>query len=93
MKKLTIVAAAALLMGSAAVSFAAGPKPGASGTTPGSQMNSTTTPENRGSARGASEFSPGDKMNDARSTTTGSAKKKGASEYSPGDIKNDKRGK
>jgi hypothetical protein len=92
MKKLSIIAAAALLIGSSAISFAAGPK-GASGSAPGTQMNSTTTPENRGSARGASEFSPGDNMNDARSRTTGSAKTKGASELSPGDTMNDKRGK
>jgi hypothetical protein len=93
MHKLSIIAAAALLIGSSAISFAAGPKPGASGSAPGTQMNSTTTPENRGSARGASELSPGDRMNDARSNTTGSAKTKGASELSPGDKMNDKRGK
>ena len=93
MNKLSIIAAVALLMGSSAISFAAGPKPGASGSTPGTQMNSTTQPENRGSARGASELSPGDKMNDARSTTTGSAKTKGASGYTPGDTMNDKRGR
>ena len=52
------------------------------GMAPGTQMNSTTSPEARGSTRGASEYSPGGKMNDARSTTTGKAK--GASELSPG---------
>lgn len=93
MKKLSIIAAAALLIGSSAMSFAAGPTPGGSGSAPGTQMNSTTTPENRGAARGVSELSPGDKMNDARSTTTGSAKTKGASEYNPGNKMNDKRGK
>ena len=90
MKKLSIIAAAALLIGSSA-SFAAGPKSGASGMAPGTKMNSTTTPETRGTTRGASELSPGDKMNDARSLTTGSAKTKGRSELSPGDRKNDLR--
>ena len=87
MKKLPIIAAVALLMGSSAVSFAAGR--GASGMAPGTQMNNSTT----SSTRGASEFSPGDRMNDARRTTTGMAHppKRGASEFSPGDRKNDLR--
>jgi hypothetical protein len=80
MKKASIVAAA-MLVGSSAICYA-GPKNGASGMAPGTQMNSTT-----GTSRGASEFFPGDQMKDR--TTTGSAK--GASQYSPGDRMNDAR--
>jgi hypothetical protein len=61
---------------------------------PETQMNSTTN-SNPGATRGASELSPGDKMNDARTVGSGSTSRgstKGASELSPGDKMNDKRG-
>jgi hypothetical protein len=95
MKRLSIIAATALLIGSSVAGYAAENKAGASGMAPGTQMNNTTT-ANPGATRGASEFSPGDKMNDNR--TTGSAKtkpgaKRGASELSPGDKMNDARGR
>jgi hypothetical protein len=83
MKKASIVAAA-MLVGSSAICYA-GPKNGASGMAPGTQMNSTTG--TTGTSRGASELSPGDQMKDR--TTTGSAR--GASQYSPGDRMNDAR--
>ena len=84
MKTVSIIAATVLLLGSSASSFAQSKTHGASGFTPHTQMQNSTTP----TTRGASEFTPGDKKNDM---TTGSAK--GASEYSPGDKMNDARNK
>jgi hypothetical protein len=92
MKNIATIAAV-VLIGSSAAAYAQ-TKPGASGMAPGTQMNSTTNP-NPGATRGASELSPGDKMNDARTVGSGSrpGSTKGASELSPGDKMNDKRGK
>jgi len=44
-----------------------------------------------GTTKGASEFSPGDRMRDKGTVGRGSTK--GASEFSPGDRMNDKRNK
>ena len=94
MKKITLLAAAALLAGSSVYGYAA-PKgagatnaQGASEFSPGDQMRDSGGPKK--GARGASEFSPGDRMRDA-----GGPKKdaRGASEFSPGDKMNDARGR
>jgi hypothetical protein len=79
MKKTLMIASAAMLIASSP-SFA-GSNKGASQYAPGTQNSATTN------SRGASELSPGDKMNDHR--TTGMSK--GASELSPGDKMNDAR--
>jgi hypothetical protein len=89
MKRLSIIAATTLLIGSSAAVYAA-EKPGASGMAPGTRMNSTTNP---GTTRGASEFSPGDQMNDKRTVGSNPGTKRGASEFSPGDKMNDARGR
>jgi len=80
----TIVIATAILLGTS--SFALAQK-GASGNSPGHEMQSAPT----GSSKGASEYSPGDRMQDKN--TTGMSTSKGASEYSPGERMNDKRKK
>jgi len=85
MKKTLMIAAAAMLIGSSSLSFAGSATRGASGSAPGTQMNNPTTP----TSRGASEFSPGDRMKD--SPTTGVSK--GASELTSGDTMNDARKK
>jgi hypothetical protein len=85
MKKTLIIAAAAMLIGSSGLSFAGSASKGASGSAPGIQMNNSTSTN----SRGASEFSPGDRMKD--SSTTGMSK--GASEFTPGDRMNDARKK
>jgi hypothetical protein len=92
MKKLTLLAAALLLVSTASGYAApkgsgnAGNAGGASEFSPGDQMRDSGGPT-KGS-RGASEFSPGDRMKD----TTGRAGR-GASEFSPGDRMNDTRKK
>jgi hypothetical protein len=96
MKKITVLAAAVLLIGSSACGYAApkgvsgdtGGVKGASEFSPGDQMKDSGGP--RKGSRGASEFSPGDKMKDSGGATTGS---RGASEFSPGDRMNDTRKK
>jgi hypothetical protein len=92
MKKVTLLAAAALLAGSSAFGYAApngtGATGGASEFSPGDQMKDSGGPKK--GARGASEFSPGDKKNDARGLKKAT---RGASEFSPGDKMNDARGR
>ena len=93
MRRVTLLAAAALLVASTACGYAQtkgtttspGSSRGASEFSPGDQMRDRGRPT-RGS-RGASEFSPGDQMRDRG--TTG----RGASEFAPGDRMNDKRGR
>jgi hypothetical protein len=80
-----IVVAIAVLIGTS--SFAVAAQKGASGNSPGHEMQSSPA----GSSKGASEFSPGDRMQDKG--TTGMNKGKGASEFSPGDRMNDRRNK
>ncbi len=46
-----------------------------------------------GTTQGASEYSPGDRMQDKGTVGMSRGSRKGASEYSPGDRMNDKRGK
>jgi hypothetical protein len=89
MRKLTLLAAALLLVSTAsgyAAPKGAGNTGGASEFSPGDQMRETGGP-NKGS-RGASEFSPGDQMKDTKGTTG-----RGASEFSPGNRMNDTRKK
>jgi hypothetical protein len=83
--KRIIVFAAAILLGASAGAIAA-ERPGASGLSPGHEMQNSKTP----TTKGASEFSPGDIKNDKRGTV-GMSKSKGTSEYSPGDRMNDRR--
>jgi hypothetical protein len=90
MKKTLVIAAAAMLIGSAGLSFAgsSGTK-GASGSAPGTQMNNSNVP----TSRGASELSPGDRMRDSSTTGMSRGAAKGASEFTPGDKMNDARKK
>jgi hypothetical protein len=53
-----------------------GTSPGASGSSPGHQMNDSTT---KSTGKGASKYAPGQKMQDAKKTGA-----PGASEYAPG---------
>jgi hypothetical protein len=71
-KKFLIVAGSLLFAASA---FAQGTSPGASGKTPGHQMQNDT----KSTAPGASEYAPGHKMQKATKSTA-----PGASEYAPG---------
>ena len=86
----TLAVAAALLLGTSSFALAQNSpsttSPGASGYSPGHEMQNSTTPS---TGPGASEFSPGHKMKEKG--TVGQAR--GASEFSPGDRMNDKRGK
>jgi hypothetical protein len=90
MRKLTLLAAAAFLAGSAIYGYAApkggGSAGGASQFSPGDQMRDAGGPQ--GGARGASQYAPGDQMRDSGGPTTGS---RGASQFSPGDRMNDTR--
>jgi len=88
MKK-TLVVAAAVLFGTSALALAAENKGGASKMSPGHEMQNSTS----GTSRGASEFSPGDRMRDKGTVGQSRGSTKGASEFSPGDRMNDKRGK
>jgi len=75
MTKKTLLVAGTMLF--AASAFAqSGTSPGASGNAPGQQMNNSTT---KSPGQGASEYAPGQKMQDARKTGA-----PGASEYAPG---------
>ncbi len=89
MKKMTILAAAVVLIAASACGYAA-PRGtvgmGASEFSPGDQMRDSGGP--RQGSRGASEFSPGDRMRDLGGPRRGA---RGASEFSPGDQMNDKR--
>ena len=83
----TIVIATAVLLGTS--TFATAAQKGASGLSPGHEMQSAPT----GSSKGASEYSPGDRMQDKGTVGTSRGSSKGASEYSPGDRMNDGRKK
>jgi len=86
MKKASIIAASVVLIGSSAVSYAAGPNNGshgASGFAPGTQMQTTTpTPQDRGATQGASQLTPALQMKD-----TTPAAPNGASTFAPGHKK------
>lgn len=86
MKKASIIAASVVLIGSSAVSYAAGPNNGshgASGLAPGIQMQTTTpTPQDRGAAQGASQLTPAFQMKE-----TTPAAPNGASTFTPGHKK------
>src|ERR1700692_158279 len=90
MKKITLLAAVALLAGSSALAYAAHRGAGAMGQasefSPGDQMRDSGGPKK--GARGASAFSPGHLMRDAGGPKKGA---RGASEFSPGDRMNDAR--
>ncbi len=95
MKKMILLAVAALFVGSSLCSYAAprgggsaAGSTGASQFSPGDQMRDSGGP--KPGARGASEFSPGDRMRDAGGPRKGA---RGASEFSPGDRMNDLRGR
>jgi hypothetical protein len=80
MKKASIIAAAVLLIGSSAVSYAAGlnnGSHGASGSAPGFGMQ-TTVPQDRGAAQGASRLTPAYEMK------TQPPAPNGASTFAPG---------
>jgi hypothetical protein len=79
MKKITLITASLLLVGSSALALAGSKSQGASSSSPGQQMREQTNP----TTKGAAEFTPADQMKDAGSTT------KGASEFTPPDKKND----
>jgi hypothetical protein len=84
MKKASIIAASVVLIGSSAVSYAAGPNNGshgASGFAPGIQMQ-TTAPQDRGATQGASQLTPAFQMKD-----TTPAAPNGASTFTPGHKK------
>ena len=84
MKK--ILVATAFLVGTTAFAMAQSNTGGdASTRSPGHEMQSPSA--SGSSSRGASEYSPGDRMNDAKGQSRGSTK--GASEYSPGDRMHD----
>src|SRR5260370_40108859 len=86
MKMTFIIAVSVALIGSSAVSHAAGPNNGshgASGFAPGIQMQTTTpSPQDRGATQGASQLTPAGQMKD----TTPPALN-GASTFSPGPKK------
>jgi hypothetical protein len=88
MKK-TLAVATALLFGTSALALAAENKGGASRMSPGHEMQNSTS----GASKGASEYSPGDRMRDKGTVGQSRGATKDASEYSPGDRMNDKRGK
>jgi len=81
--------AAAVLLGTAAFANAAENKGGASKMAPGHETQNSTT----NTGKGASENSPGDKMQDKGTVGSARGSSKGASEYSPGDKMNDKKSK
>ncbi len=86
MKMTFIIAVSVALIGSSAVSHAAGPNNGshgASGFAPGIQMQTTTpSPQDRGATQGASQLAPASQMKD----TTPPALN-GASTFAPGHKK------
>ena len=79
--KQAIIISAVLLLSVGTTAFAA--EKGVSKSSPGHEMQNSTS----STSKGASEYSPGDRMHDKG--TTG----KGASEYSSGDRMNDQRKK
>lgn len=84
--KRTMIVLAAMLIGATAY---AAQKHGASNKSPGHEMQAAPSSTTRGATKGASEYSPGDRMKDKG--TVGRAR--GASEYAPGDRMNDQRKK
>lgn len=91
MKK-TMAVATALLLGTTAFAFAQISKGLDSGTPPGHEMQSP--PGSSSSGKGASEYSPGDRMKDSNGTVGESRKSAtGASGYSPGDSMHDRSAK
>ena len=71
----SLIVAASLALASSAFAQAGTKSPGASGSTPGHQMQGAK----KSTAPGASEYAPGHKMQNARKSTA-----PGASEYAPG---------
>ena len=81
MKKTSIIAATVMLIGSSAVSYAAGGH-GASGVAPGHVMQTNTpTPQDRGAAMGASTLTP---AYDMKNNNTTPPAPHGASTFAPG---------
>jgi hypothetical protein len=89
----TILVTTALLLGTTAFATAqSNTSGGASSMSPGHEMQSPSRGGSMG--KGASESSPGDRMQDSQGTVGSSrGSTKGASEYSPGDRMHDKRTK
>ncbi len=83
----TIAVAAAVLLSSTAFALAQSNTGGASGMSPGHEMQNST----KKTGPGASEYSPGDRMHDRATVGQSRETGKGASEYSPGDRMRDKR--
>lgn len=75
MLKKSLVVVASLALASPAFAQSGTKSPGASGSTPGHQMQDAT----KSTAPGASEYAPGHKMQGAKKSTA-----PGASEYAPG---------
>jgi hypothetical protein len=94
MKRAIILSAAILLaVGASAI---AAERPGASSMSPGHEMQNSTSSSTKGdvdskTTKGASEYSPGDRMHDKSTTGMSKSKSKGASEYTPGDRMNDRK--
>ncbi len=85
MKKASIIAATVMLIGSSAVSYAAGGSHGASGGAPGIRMPTMTPePQDRGTARGASTLTPAYEMKNNNTTPPAAH---GASTFAPGHNK------
>ena len=85
MKKVSITATAVMLIGSSAVSYAAGPQNGshgASGNAPGIQMQSPTN--NPPAQNGASTFTPAAQMNTYNTANPSAPAQNGASNFAPG---------
>lgn len=94
MKRAIILSAAILLAVGASAMGAE--RPGASSISPGHEMQNSTSSSTKGdvdskTTKGASEYSPGDRMHDKSTTGMSKSKSKGASEYSPGDRMNDRK--
>lgn len=81
MKKTSIIAATVMLVASPAVSYAAGGSHGVSGVAPGIQMQTTTPPQDRGAAMGASQLTPAYDMKNNNNTPPAP---NGASSFAPG---------
>jgi hypothetical protein len=68
---------------------------GCSSLSPGHEMQNSMSSSTKGDidtkTKGASEYSPGDRMHDKSTTGMSKSKTKGASEYSPGDRMHDRK--
>jgi hypothetical protein len=82
MKKASIIAATVMLIGSSAASYAAGGSHGASGISPGFQMQTQTN--NPPAPHGASTFTP---AYDMKNNNTTPPAPNGASTFAPGHNK------